>query len=141
MTDLKSQKRMAADILDVGENRVWIDPNKQGDVSTAITKQDIKELIEEGAIKAKDKKGISRGRAREKKKSKGTGSRKGSKNSRQSEKKQWMNKVRAQRKVLKQMRDDGKIQNNTYRKIYKRVKGGEVRDINHLQTLIEEMEE
>ena len=29
MTDLKAQKRMAADVLDVGKDRVWFDPDEQ----------------------------------------------------------------------------------------------------------------
>lgn len=27
MSDLKSQRRMAAEVMDVGKNRVWIDPD------------------------------------------------------------------------------------------------------------------
>ena len=29
MSDLKAQKRLAADELDVGEGRVWLDPDAQ----------------------------------------------------------------------------------------------------------------
>ncbi|PTD94301.1 50S ribosomal protein L19e [archaeon SCG-AAA382B04] len=147
MTDLKSQKRMAADILGVGKNRVWIDPNKQQDVAMAITKEDIQELIEEGSIQAKDKKGTSRGRAREKQsqkqkgRSKGPGTKKGAKDSKRSEKDKWMSDLRAQRKVLKQLRNQGEISNRTYRELYKKSKGGEIRDIDHLKTVAEEMEE
>lgn len=147
MTDLKSQIRMAADLLGVGEKRVWIDPNKQDDVAIAITKQDIRELIEEGTIQAKDKKGTSRGRTRkkqeqkEKGRSKGPGTKKGAKNSRKSKKEKWMSNMRAQRRVLKKLRKEGEISKTTYRKLYKKSKGGEIRDIRHLKSVAEEMEE
>lgn len=140
MTDLKNQKRMAAEILGIGKNRVWINPNKQSDVSMAITKEDIKELIEEGAIKPKEKKGQSRSRVKTNKRI-GQGTRKGSKNARKPQKEKWINKLRAQRKLLKQKRKEGDLSRQTYRKLYKKSKGGEIRDKSHLKSLMEEMEE
>lgn len=86
--DLSTQKRLAADILKVGVNRVWIDPDRVDEVARAITRESIKKLIKEGAIKAKQKKGISRYRARkiamQKKKGRrrGKGSIKGAKGAR-----------------------------------------------------------
>ncbi|RZN60225.1 50S ribosomal protein L19e [Methanonatronarchaeum sp. AMET6-2] len=144
MTDLKSQKRMAAEILGVGKNRVWIDPNRAEDVSVAIMKDDIRELIEEGVIQKKDVKGQSRGRARkidEKKKKgrrKGHGKRRGKKHSKVSKKEKWMTKIRAQRKKLKELRDEGEITRSRYRELYKKSKGGEIRDLKHLMSLVEE---
>ena len=35
--NLTTQKRLAADLLKVGVNRVWIDPNNLEEVSRAIT--------------------------------------------------------------------------------------------------------
>ena len=34
---LKSQRRLAAEILKAGENRIWIDPERIVDVEIAIT--------------------------------------------------------------------------------------------------------
>ena len=147
MTDLKSQKRMAADILGVGKNRVWIDPNRVEDVSVAIMKDDIRELIEEGAIQKKDVEGQSRGRTREKQKQKkkgrgkGHGKRQGKKHSKISKKEKWMTKIRAQRKKLKELRDEGQITSSRYRELYKKSKGGEIRDLKHLMSLVEEGED
>ena len=62
--DLKNQRRMAAEILDCGENRVWIDPNRAEDLADAITRADIRTAIESGTIKALPKAGISKGRTR-----------------------------------------------------------------------------
>lgn len=147
MTDLKSQKRMAAELLEVGENRIWLDPSKQDDIAMAITKEDIKELIEEGAIQARDKKGTSKGRARKKQKQKergrssGPGTKKGAKNSKKSKKEEWMNDIRAQRKKLKQFREENRLSSSNYRELYKKVKGGEIRDVKHLESIVEQMEE
>ncbi|MCJ7516993.1 MAG: 50S ribosomal protein L19e, partial [Methanomassiliicoccales archaeon] len=62
--DLKSQRRIAAQILGCGEGRVWIDPDRIEDVADAITRADIRTAIESGTIRARPKKGVSRGRAR-----------------------------------------------------------------------------
>ena len=40
MTNLTSQRRLAAQILKVGQNRVWINPEKIDDVEGAITRED-----------------------------------------------------------------------------------------------------
>ncbi len=143
MTDLKNQKRMAADVMDVGENRVWIDPEQMERVEEAITRQDIKNLVESGAIQKKDKKGTSKGRSKEKKKQKqkgrqkGQGSRKGSQTARKSSKDQWMEKIRAIRDRLREMRDEEEITQEQYRKLYDMSKGGFFRDTKHLENHVE----
>ena len=63
MTDLKSQRRLAAQILKVGQNRVWIDPERIDDAEAAITREEIRKLIHEGIVKQLPEKGISRARA------------------------------------------------------------------------------
>ncbi|MHC1587692.1 MAG: 50S ribosomal protein L19e domain-containing protein, partial [Candidatus Syntropharchaeia archaeon] len=64
MTDLSNQRRLAADILGVGIKRVWLNPELVEEIAAALTREDIRGLIESGAIKRKQKKGVSRGRAR-----------------------------------------------------------------------------
>ena len=51
--NLTTQKRLAASILKVGLNRVWIDPERLEEVSMAITREGVKQLIYDGAFKAK----------------------------------------------------------------------------------------
>jgi large subunit ribosomal protein L19e len=115
---ISNQKRMAAQILSkkegrtVGIHRVWINPDYLDEVSTAVQKDDIRQLIEDGLIKARPIKGISKGRARKaaeqkaKGRRKGPGSRKGTRNSRDPKKNRWMRLIRAQRRVLKDLRGD-----------------------------------
>ena len=67
---ITNQKRMAAQILskkegrEVGIHRVWIHPDYLEEVTSAVQKDDVRQLIDEGIIKAKPIIGISRSRAR-----------------------------------------------------------------------------
>ncbi|MFC7202273.1 50S ribosomal protein L19e [Haloferax namakaokahaiae] len=143
MTDLKAQKRMAADVLDVGKGRVWFDPEAQADIAEAITREDIRELVEEGTIRAEDAKGNSKGRARERaaKRSyghrKGAGSRKGRSGARQNKKDAWVSRIRAQRRRLKELRDEGTLDRSQYREVYNKASGGEFDSVDRLEAYIQ----
>ncbi|MCS3924758.1 50S ribosomal protein L19e [Methanosalsum natronophilum] len=143
MTDLTNQKRMAAQILNCGYHRVWIDPEASEEIAVAITREDIRGLIDNGSIKAEKVRGVSRGRARirdAKRKyghQKGHGSRKGKKGARNSRKEQWMKKIRSLRRRLKELRDEGTIDRPTYCKMYRKAKGGEYRNVAHLESHLE----
>ncbi len=142
MTNLAKQRRIAATILKVGEGRVWIDPEATDDVAEAITREDIRGLIEEGVIKKKPKRGVSRGRARIRAmkralgRRRGYGSRKGTKNARMKRKRQWIIRIRALRRRLKELRAEGVIDKSTYRRLYTRAKGGDIRSVARLEGLI-----
>jgi large subunit ribosomal protein L19e len=130
MTDLKSQRRLAAQILKVGQNRVWIDPERIEDVDVAITREEVKKLIHEGVITPLQEKGISRGRARtiHKKKKKGLrrglGGKSGSLYARISRKEAWMTKIRVLRRRLRDLRTKKIITESTYRESYKMASSG-----------------
>ena len=144
MTDLKAQKRLAADILDVGENRVRFDPDAQAEIADAITREDIRELIEDGTIEAKTAKGNSRGRARKRQQKrayghkKGHGSRKGRSGGRQNEKEDWQSRIRAQRRELRELRDAGDISREQYRELYDMASGGEFDSVADLNRYIDD---
>ena len=80
---ISNQKRLAADILSrregrtVGIHRICINPDYLDEVTNAVQKDDIRQLIEEGVIKAKPLVGNSRGRARKAEYQKAKGRRKG----------------------------------------------------------------
>ncbi|NYT00882.1 MAG: 50S ribosomal protein L19e [Methanocellales archaeon] len=137
---LSNQRRMAADILGVGSERVWMDSEKAEDISTAITRADIRELVTTGVIKRKPKAGVSRGRARAKDKKKayghrkGHGSRRGAKGARMSGKERWMKCIRSVRKRLKTLREEGTIDATMYRKLYGKATSGEFKDVSHLES-------
>jgi large subunit ribosomal protein L19e len=143
MVDLKNQRRMAADLLKCGVNRVWIDTNRTEDVAEAVTRTDVRSLIKEGVIKPKHKRGISRARIRHiqeqkhKGKRKGQGSRKGTKHSRLSKKRRWIQTIRPMRRTLREYRDQGQITAATYRKFYRHAKGGMFKSKAHLNAQLE----
>jgi len=135
---LKSQRRLAAEILGVGESRVWVDPERFEDVSSAITRREIEHLIKDGAIKAKPVKGVSRGRARVKHlkrkqgRRRGPGSREGPAKARTPKKRRWTATIRAIRKTLQQLRNSKSITPSTYRMLYTMAKGGVFRSRSQL---------
>ena len=144
MTDLKAQKRLAADILGVGENRVRLDPDEQGEIADAITRDDVRELIDEGVIEAKTTEGNSRGQARERDEKrayghrKGHGSRKGTAGGRQDDKSDWQSRIRAQREELRELRDGGDITRSQYRELYDQASGGEFDSLADLRRYIDD---
>ncbi|RDI72444.1 50S ribosomal protein L19e [Halopelagius longus] len=142
MTDLKAQRRMAADVLDVGKSRIWFDPEEQAEIAEAITREDIRELVDQGTIRVEDAKGNSKGRARERAEKrayghrKGPGSRKGKSGGRKNRKDEWVSRIRAQRRRLKELRDDGPLTPTQYRTLYNKASGGEFDSVDRLEAYI-----
>jgi len=138
--NLKNQRRVASQLLKCGVNRVWIDPNRAEDASDAITRADVRTLIASGAVKSKQKKGISRARTnyikaqKAKGRRRGHGSRRGTKGARKPSKEVWIQTIRPIRKKLKQLRESGKIDASTYRKYYLKAKGGVFKSRPHLES-------
>ncbi len=142
---LSSQRRLAADILKVGEGRVWIDPSRIEEVEISITREEIRKLIHEGAIQSLPKKGISRARARvlhEKRKKglrRGPGRKSGSSGATISKKHVWMNKIRTLRGKLRELKEKRVITESTYRKLYNTAGSGAFKSVaeleRHIKTL------
>ncbi|MDH5448655.1 MAG: 50S ribosomal protein L19e [Candidatus Bathyarchaeota archaeon] len=133
---LKSQRRLAAGILKVGQNRVWIDPARIDDVEIAITREEIIKLIHEKAIQPRPEKGISRSRARALHAQKKKGLRKGPgkrSKSRTSKKEVWMKKIRALRKRLRELKEKRVIAESTYRQFYKMAGSGVFESVAELE--------
>ena len=141
--NLSLQKRLASKMARVGLNRVKISPEAAEDIKAAITKADIGGLISEGKIEIQHKRGVSSVRARKlhaqqkKGRRKGQGSRKGAKKARTPKKRAWINKIRLQRKTLKQLRDKDQLKDVAYRKLYSLAKGGFFRSKKHLMLYAE----
>lgn len=137
---VRSQRRIAAEILKVGESRVWLDPEDIDAISSAITRTEIRKLIHEGAIRRVPETGISRGRTRALKSKKrvgrrtGPGSRKGARIARKTK---WILRIRAIRDRLRELRDKRMIPTGTYRKLFLMAKGGSFRSASHLDEYIE----
>jgi Ribosomal protein L19E len=139
MSDLKNQKRLAASVLGCGVNRVHFDSERSDDIANAISREDIRGLVEEGVITAKQVRGNSRGRthALMAKRSyghrKGPGRRKGAAGARTPSKEAWIKKIRAIRRELKALREDGTIDAHVYRIMYRKAAGGQFRSVAHMK--------
>jgi len=141
--DVSNQRRLAAQIMKCGVNRVKMNPNNLSDISEAVTRNDVKKLIKEGIIEARPRGGISTGRRKynqEQKdggKRKGHGSRKGKKYARYPRKRRWISTIRPIRRTLKEYRETGVIGDETYRYYYKHASGGMFRSVSHMRCHME----
>ncbi len=139
MSDLYTQRRLAAQVAGCGMHRVWLDPEKTAEIEAAISRDDIRSLISSGTIRILPLRGNSRGRARARieKRSyghcKGHGRRRGAKFARFPRKRRWIQRIRALRRVLRDLRDRNEIDRHTYRLLYRKASGGEIRDVSHLK--------
>ena len=139
--DLTFVRRVAADILKCGENRVWIsnDPARQDDLADAITREGVRKLIDDRVVQKRAAVGVSRGRAkaraaqRAKGRRRGIGSREGATNARFPRKRRWILRIRAIRGRLRELKGEGKIDVSTYRKFYRQAKGGMFHSRAHLE--------
>jgi len=140
---LRSQRRLAAEILKVGEGRVWIDPNRTEDVEAAITRDEIRKLVHEGVIQSLPKKGVSRARAKvlqEKKKKglrRGPGRKSGTARARVSKKQAWIEKIRPLRKRLRELKASRAITEGAYRQLYNMAGSGVFESTADLERYIE----
>ena len=141
---LNLQKKLAAQMLKCGVNRVKFDETRLTDIKEAIKKTDIRTLIKEGAISEKRLLNTSGFWSRKRKlqkskgKQKGQGSRKGKKTARTNPKRAWMNKIRLQRSYIKTLKNKELITIESYHQLYAKSKGGFFRSLRHLKMYVQE---
>ncbi|MFQ5815126.1 MAG: 50S ribosomal protein L19e [Candidatus Hydrothermarchaeaceae archaeon] len=139
-----TQRRMAAAILNVGLGKVWFDPEDLESIASAVTREDIRDLINQGAIQVKMEDGQSsywakfRRRQRSKGRRKGHGKRSGAKHARSPKKERWISTIRPMRRMLKDLKDAEKIDNATHRRLYVMAKSGMFKSKSHLEAYIKD---
>ncbi len=138
--DYRLQRRLAAEILGVGESRIWIspDPEHAEEIMEATTKKDVEALIKRGLIRVLPKKGnshrwLERRAQRRKGRRRGPGKRKGAATARRDPKEDWIARIRRMRRYLRWLRDHGVIDRRTYRQYYRLAKGGAFRSLADLR--------
>ena len=144
---LKSQKQLASRALGISPKRIKF--NIKSDVdkkefSEIISRENIRELVQEGRISKLPVRGNSRTRANkiaeQKKKGRrqGQGSRKGTANARLSDKTKWIEKIRAMRKLLLNLKESERIDGKVYRDLYRKAKGNFFRNKKHILLYIKQ---
>ncbi|MBR9675781.1 50S ribosomal protein L19e [Candidatus Woesearchaeota archaeon] len=141
---LKNQKRIAASVFKGSKKRVIFETSKLEQIKEAITRFDIRNLITQGVISEKPKRGVSRGRARkvneQKRKGRrsGAGNKKGTRTARTPKKLVWMNKIRLQRSFLKELKEKKLVDDKIFRDLYRKAKGGFFRSKRHIKLYVNE---
>ncbi|WP_338601076.1 50S ribosomal protein L19e [Sulfolobus tengchongensis] len=146
MTDLRAQKKLAAAVAGVGISRVKIIQDYIDEVQGALTRDDVRKLINEGKIVILKKTGISGGRLKERKKKRSlksegrkAGSRKGKKGARANSKEMWVKRIRKIRAYLRWLRDHKVIDTHTYRELYLKAKGGNFKGVSDVRNILIQM--
>src|SRR3989344_5520311 len=138
------QRRLAASVFGCSPDKIWFDASQLEKIKEAITRADIRSLINNGTIRRKVDHSNSRGRARarhaqkRKGRQRGVGSRKGKKTARLGRKDAWIDRVRLQREFLQSLRAGGYFDNKIFRDMYQKIKGGFFRSRRHLKLYLEE---
>jgi len=111
-------RRLAADLMHVGENKVRISPDSLKEAEGALTRVDVQGLIDKGIITRLKAQGRASTRKKERR---SVGKRRGIMIP---AKEAWMMKVRAQRRLLRTITADGALKAGMKRSVYGKIKSG-----------------
>ncbi len=125
---IKTVRRIASDILHTGENKIKIKPDETAKVKEALTRDDVRSLIQDGLVYKTAKQGVSRAGAKERQKQKKKGRQKGAGKKKgrikKLPKKQWISRCRIQRTILLYLSKNKLIEPSERQNIYYKIKGG-----------------
>ena len=139
-----NKKKLAGKILKVSPKKVVFSPDALDDIQKAITRSDMRGLIAVRKISVANQNQHSRAGARKvaaqkrKGRRRGIGSRKGTKHSIVTSKDKWISRIRAQRNLLKELRDKKLVSIQNYRMLYSKSKGGYFRNRRHIKLYLKE---
>ena len=131
MKTYRLQRRLASQLLGVGENKVWLEPGMLKEIGEAITNADIEALIKDGAIKKLPARGVKRRAGRErqarkrKRRARGQGKRKKALIHR---KRIYVMRIRKIRAYLADMRGQGAIDNQQHKRFRLLAKAGHIKN-------------
>jgi large subunit ribosomal protein L19e len=130
--NLKNKKLLASKVLRVGKKRIWFDSSRLSEIQEAITKQDIRDLFTAKAILIKPIKG--RKTVVKRKTRRGPGK---IKRTIKNRKQTYVKITRKLRNYIKELKKQGKINDEEYKEIRKKIKMRTFRSKAHLKENIE----
>lgn len=133
---LENKKNLVARALKIGRRRVIFNTQRLSEIKEAITKQDIKDLKEGGAISIREAKG--RRKIQKRKTRRRPGSIKKKVNTR---KQDYVILTRKLRKHLSNLKARGKISNEDFKGLRKVIRASEFRSLAHMKEKISQMKE
>lgn len=132
---LNKKKELAVKTLGVGKNRIIFEKSRLEEIKEAITRQDIRDLAAGGAIKIKPMKGRMK-KKREKSRSAGNIRKKVNKR-----KQEYVKLTRKLRGHVKGLKQQGRISQEAYAALRRRIKAKMFRDKRHIQEYIKQSEQ
>ncbi|MDE1810972.1 MAG: 50S ribosomal protein L19e [Candidatus Micrarchaeota archaeon] len=125
---IKLTRRIAAQVLNRGESSIRMTDAAVADAKKAITREDVRQLVKGGGVFAQKKKhnlSLYSKELNEKRtqgRKRGPGRRKGSRKARGGV--DYKKKIRAQRRVITMLKAENAFDNETFKSLYRLVKGG-----------------
>jgi len=132
--NLSKKKLLAQRTLRVGKSRIVFLKSRLDEIKEAITKQDIKNLQESGAILVKNIKGRKKNLNKKIKRSEGNIRKKVNKR-----KKEYVLMTRKLRKYINEMKKQGKLSNKEIKEIRKKIRNQYFKSKYHLTGYIKEL--
>ena len=133
--NLQTKKRLISRTLNVGNSRIVLNGSRLSEIKEAITKQDIRDLLESKAISIKEIKG--RKTIKKRKTRRRAGSVKKKVNTR---KQDYVKLTRKLRSYVSNLKSSGKISQEEFILIRKQIRAKEFRSLSHLKERIAEMD-
>ncbi len=129
--NLRKKKQLAANTFGVGKERISFVNERLEEIKEAITKQDMRNLKEDGAIVIKERKGRSKNVGRKRRKGMGNVRRKVN-----TRKKDYVIMTRKLRKVLKDKKEKGEMENKEVKELRKKIRNRTFKSKAHLKEYI-----